>query len=90
MRCSAVGGWGGTKAAPTDGPRLLRAGTFYFANSYCLRAAPPGWRVATADYGGTFVAAMERGRTLACQFHPELSGPAGKALLRAWLEGGAA
>lgn len=78
------------KAEPTAGPSMLRAESFYFANSYCLRAAPPGWRVATADYGGTFVAAMERGRTLACQFHPELSGAAGATLLRAWLEGGAA
>ncbi len=78
------------KSEPTSGPRMLRADAFSFANSYCLRTAPPGWRVATADHGGTFVAAMERGRTLACQFHPELSGAAGKTLLRTWLEGGAA
>ena len=81
-------GWNGI--IPAAGSKLLRPDTFYFANSYCLRSAPPGWTAATADYGGTFIAALERGRTLACQFHPELSGAAGATLLRAWLEGGAA
>jgi imidazoleglycerol phosphate synthase cyclase subunit len=33
------------------------------------------------------VAALERGATLACQFHPELSGAYGAALLERWLSG---
>ncbi len=65
---------------------LLRPGFAYFANSYCLRTPPAGWHAALADYGGPFVAALERGPLLACQFHPELSGAWGQALLQRWLE----
>jgi imidazole glycerol phosphate synthase glutamine amidotransferase subunit len=64
---------------------LLESGWAYFANSYRATAAP-GWRVATADHGGPFVAAMERGNILGCQFHPELSGACGAALLARFLE----
>ncbi|MFW5834573.1 MAG: imidazole glycerol phosphate synthase subunit HisH [Pseudomonadota bacterium] len=64
--------------------RFLRSGFAYFANSYRASEAPD-WTVATADHGGPFVAAMERGRTLTCQFHPELSGAYGRAVLEAWL-----
>ena len=66
---------------------LLRDGYAYFANSYRLPAAPAGWATATADHGGAFVAAMERGSVLACQFHPELSGSYGAQLLARWLQG---
>ena len=37
--------------------------------------------------GGLVVAAIERGDVLACQFHPELSGAWGAALLGRWVEG---
>ncbi len=63
---------------------LLRPGFAYFANSYRAVAAP-GWTVATTEHGGRFVAAMERGRVLTCQFHPELSGAYGRGLLEGWL-----
>jgi imidazole glycerol-phosphate synthase subunit HisH len=46
----------------------------------------PGCATATADHGGRFVAALERGRVLACQFHPELSGAYGHQLIGRWLE----
>jgi len=39
-----------------------------------------------SQHGGAFVAAMERGSVVACQFHPELSGPWGLALMRRWME----
>ncbi len=42
---------------------------------------------ALSEHGGAFVAAIERGPLLACQFHPELSGAWGSDLLRRWLEG---
>jgi Glutamine amidotransferase len=58
----------------------------YFANSYKLDRVPAGWAGATADHGGSFVAGLERGPVLACQFHPELSGAWGQALLERWLE----
>jgi imidazole glycerol phosphate synthase glutamine amidotransferase subunit len=62
-------------------------GWAYYANSYRLAEPPEGWSVATTDYGGRFVAAMQRGSVLACQFHPELSGPWGLDLIRRWLLG---
>jgi glutamine amidotransferase/cyclase len=46
--------------------------------------------LATSDYGGAFVAAVQRGRTAAAQFHPEKSGAAGLRVLRAFLDPAAA
>ncbi|MEZ5175247.1 MAG: imidazole glycerol phosphate synthase subunit HisH [Acidimicrobiia bacterium] len=65
--------------------RFLNPGWAYFANSYALEEAPDGWTIATADHGGSFIAAMEHGNVLACQFHPELSGSFGLTVLDAWL-----
>lgn len=64
---------------------LLRSDRFYFANSFKLDHPPRGWASAHTDYHGRFVSAIERGVVLACQFHPELSGPAGIDLIRRWL-----
>ncbi len=78
-------GW--NEVAPQSGCRLLRPGWAYFANSYRLETIPDGWDAAMTDYGGPFVAALERGQLLACQFHPELSGPWGRDLLTRWVDG---
>ncbi len=78
-------GW--NRIEPGAGCSLIEGGHAYFANSY--RATPPlgdGWATATADHGGPFIAAMEKGAVLACQFHPELSGPWGQALIERWLD----
>lgn len=58
-----------------------------FANSYALQYPPDGWAVGWSTYGAPFVAALERGNVVACQFHPELSGDAGADLLRRWYRG---
>lgn len=76
-------GWNRVEAQP--GCAHLSSGYAYFANSYRVEEAPEGWACAKAEHGGTFVAALERGRTLACQFHPELSGGWGARLLASWL-----
>jgi imidazole glycerol phosphate synthase glutamine amidotransferase subunit len=76
-------GW--NRVEPDPGCTFLRAGFAYFANSYRLLEAPAGWSAAWSDHGGRFIAAIERGPILACQFHPELSGAYGRALLRRWL-----
>lgn len=77
----------GWNAVSTPGEALmLRSGHAYFAHSYRLQDSPPGWHVARSDYGGDFVAAVERGPVVACQFHPELSGAYGAGLLGRWLE----
>lgn len=71
-------GW--NRIAPEPGCTLPE-GFVVFANSYKLDALPPGWTGAIAHHGAPFVAAIERGAVLACQFHPELSGRYGAALL---------
>ncbi len=76
-------GW--NEVVPGPACKLLQRGYAYFANSYRLSEPPAGWAVALTDHGGDFVAAIERGRVLACQFHPELSGAWGLALLQRWL-----
>lgn len=76
-------GW--NRVLPASGRGTLRPEWMYFANSYRIERAPAGWDVATTEHGGAFVSAMERGAVLACQFHPELSGRGGLALVERWL-----
>jgi len=71
---------------PEPGCRYLRPGYAYFANSYRALAAP-GAHLAFAEHGGRFLAGLERGDVVACQFHPELSGAYGRDLMARWLEG---
>ena len=78
-------GW--NQVSPAPGCRFLRPGWAYFANSYRLESVPEGWAGATTTYGDDFVAALERGSVLACQFHPELSGAWGRELLSRWVDG---
>lgn len=77
-------GW--NEIEPDGETGVLNPGWAYFANSYRLETIPNGWSGATAKYGGDFVAALERGVQLACQFHPELSGPWGTELIRCWVD----
>lgn len=51
----------------------------YFVHSYAPPAGPDV--VATCEYGGSVVAAVERGRLWATQFHPEKSGSVGARVL---------
>ena len=68
-----------------------RAPWVYFVHSYA--PVPPGGPqsaadgvVATCDYGGDVVAAIELGNIWGCQFHPEKSGSAGLSMLAAFVE----
>ena len=54
---------------------------FYHVHSFAPRPAAQGDVLATADYGGEFVTAVERERVYGVQFHPEKSGPHGLRLL---------
>jgi imidazole glycerol-phosphate synthase subunit HisH len=76
-------GW--NRIVPGPGCRFVEPGYAYFANSYRVLEAP-GCAIATAEHGGRFVAALEQGGMLACQFHPELSGSYGHELIARWLE----
>ena len=77
-------GWNQVSADENSG---LPSGTAAFANSFYLPKPPSGWRAAWTTHGATFVSMLAQGRTLACQFHPELSGPFGMGLIRDWLSG---
>jgi imidazole glycerol phosphate synthase glutamine amidotransferase subunit len=81
-------GW--NNVSPEPGARFVTDGVAAFANSYALRESPRAWTPAWATHGVRFVAALEREATLVCQFHPELSGAYGAALLEGWLTGRAA
>jgi imidazole glycerol phosphate synthase glutamine amidotransferase subunit len=87
--CLRVPHLGWNRLVAGEGCSLLDDGDAYFANSFKLDDVPAGWAGATTDHGGPFVAAIERGPVLACQFHPELSGAWGQALIERWLATGA-
>lgn len=55
----------------------------YFVHSYYLQAEEDVV-TATAEYGVTIHAAVEKGNLWACQFHPEKSGEAGLQMLRSF------
>lgn len=73
---------------PSEG-RLFRnvpEGSYvYFVHSYYLQAADKSIVKATAKYGVTVEASVERGNIFACQFHPEKSSDAGLQILRNFL-----
>ena len=81
-------GWNRIEVKAEAEVKALKGGYAYFANSYRLVEVPEGWGYATADYAGEFVAALERGSVVACQFHPELSGEFGLSIIKRWLESG--
>ena len=80
-----VMGW--SQVNPGPDCNLIEAGWAYFAHTFALQDAPGPWSVARAGHGGA-IAALEHGNVLACQFHPELSGAYGAALLERWIEKG--
>ena len=98
LRASVVPhmGWSRVEATPDSVLfRGLGGERFYFVHSYAVQAwtmMPPTGpfarvapRVAWADHGGRFVAAVENGPLSATQFHPEKSGDAGLSLLESWV-----
>ncbi|HEY1280971.1 MAG TPA: imidazole glycerol phosphate synthase subunit HisH [Acidimicrobiales bacterium] len=58
----------------------------YFVHSFHPVPVDAGAVVATCDYGGPVVAAIEQGNVVAVQFHPEKSARAGLGLLANWAE----
>jgi imidazole glycerol-phosphate synthase subunit HisH len=65
---------------------LAARSRFYFCHSYHLVCADPGDVLATADYGGEFVAALQHENVYGVQFHPEKSHRFGMALLHNFAE----
>jgi glutamine amidotransferase len=56
---------------------LAEAEHVYFVHAYATTPDDPSDAVASCEYGGAIVAAVERGNIAGTQFHPEKSGPAG-------------
>jgi glutamine amidotransferase len=79
-------GWNTIRFVQPDSP--LAAGlaaegeAFYFVHSYHCVPTDPALVLAECAYGGTFTAAIARGRCFATQFHPEKSQAKGLQLYR--------
>ena len=52
---------------------LSKNPSFYFVHSYALECADPTFVSATCNYGGEFVAAVQKNNVFGLQFHPEKS-----------------
>jgi glutamine amidotransferase len=82
-------GWNRLEAPAGRAPALLSgAGPepwVYFVHSFRPEGADPADVAAWCDYGGGFAAAAEKGNVWGCQFHPEKSSAAGRAILKAFL-----
>ncbi len=57
----------------------------YFVHSYFPRPEDPTLIASTTCYGENFASSVSRGRTFACQFHPERSQQAGLKLIENFL-----
>ena len=75
-------GWNSVRASGGTIP----SGDAAFANSFCTTTAPAGWEAAWTTHGSRFASILARGNTLACQFHPELSGQYGLRIISGWLD----
>ncbi|GBG69520.1 hypothetical protein CBR_g4356 [Chara braunii] len=62
----------------------------YFVHSYraTMTSENADWVLATSNYGGEFIGAINKGDVYAVQFHPEKSGEVGLDVLRRFLQGG--
>ncbi|WP_124065628.1 imidazole glycerol phosphate synthase subunit HisH [Clostridium sp. E02] len=81
-------GWNRLNMKP--GARLFKgvdSGAYvYFVHSYYLEADVAEDVAATAEYGVTIGASVERENLFACQFHPEKSGDTGLAILKNFIQ----
>ncbi|MCR6655662.1 MAG: imidazole glycerol phosphate synthase subunit HisH [Opitutus sp.] len=79
-------GWNSVRFAQPDSPLaagLAREGeSFYFVHSFHCQPQDSALVLAECDYGGTFTAAIGRGRCFATQFHPEKSQAKGLQIYR--------
>jgi imidazole glycerol-phosphate synthase subunit HisH len=79
--------WNILQAVKPNSPVLMNLGErpwMYFLHSFAPDATDDV--VATCDYGGSVVAAVQRGAVWATQFHPEKSGASGLQLMRNFVD----
>ncbi len=60
----------------------------YFVHSYRAMPSPEAapWALTLTTYGTNFISAVQQGRVVATQFHPEKSGSTGLRILQTFLE----
>lgn len=81
-------GWNAAMPTRPDAPCWQSLGSepyFYFVHSYFPQPQDPDLVAATTDYGESFASAVQRGRLIATQFHPEKSQTTGLRLLGEFL-----
>lgn len=85
-------GWNGaTLLADSKGAKINGLGeeeSYYFVHSYRVKYDDKvkDWALSVTRYGDeVYVSSVQKGNLFATQFHPEKSGKAGLALLKAWL-----
>ena len=63
--------------------KLRAEDAVYFVHSFrvAFNDAVEPWALTLTDYGEEYVSSVQRGRVMACQFHPEKSGPVGLRML---------
>jgi len=80
-------GWNGITARQPS--RLFRGlngnEKFYFVHTYHVVPEDPAVTLTTTDYGYPFVSAIQKGRIVATQFHPEKSQRTGLLIIRNFL-----
>ncbi len=75
-------GWNSLEFTRQTAPWAASDGeAFYFNHSYHL-SAPEEYRVAVTRHRSEFTSALQRGKVVGLQFHPEKSQAAGKTLLK--------
>jgi len=84
-------GWNGINQQQPSGllVGVQPSDAVYFVHSFraaYVDAIKP-WALTTTDYGERYVSSVQRGRVMACQFHPEKSGPVGLTILRNFVAG---
>lgn len=75
-------GWNTIKSASQNELfNELNSHEFYFLHSFALTTDDSSLTIATSDYHGKFVAAIQHGNIYGTQFHPEKSHDAGRTVL---------
>jgi imidazole glycerol phosphate synthase glutamine amidotransferase subunit len=81
-------GWNDVVPVGDGGPlRVPGAAVCYFAHGYFAQPGDPAAIVGETELDGrSFASVVASASLTGVQFHPEKSGPAGRALLASWLE----
>jgi len=80
-------GW--NSVAPAHSSKLFKGvedQSFYFVHSYAAKDSISDATNTITNYGGDFLAAVEKDFVVATQFHPEKSGAAGAKLIANWVK----